>query len=263
MATGRCRMPRRKMYVEWDEEADLSDSQKHPGKRSPLLRDADGNLVGHVVLSDVEDDGDDDEDDIYMGDPMPPAEEDDEELTLAQTLAAAALLLAVIEAAPHVTRWWNGHALPAIKATKMSAQNRIAKIRKPQKKAHQGGLTPAAIPRPPVPDVAPAHDGAVLTSDEAQQLLLAALIARAFSDEQLRTLLNARIEDPEHVLQMKRTLERYTTTEVEGQIRLMLEAKPTLIEEFAALLPTAGQQGVPALVPRNSVKAAGPPEARI
>lgn len=42
-------MPRKKMYVEWDKGASPANSRTRAGKRSPLVFDADGNLVGHVV----------------------------------------------------------------------------------------------------------------------------------------------------------------------------------------------------------------------
>lgn len=48
-------MPRKKMWVEWEDGADLSQSQKKPGDYSPLTRDGDNHL-GHVTLSDADED---------------------------------------------------------------------------------------------------------------------------------------------------------------------------------------------------------------
>lgn len=48
-------MPEKKMRVEWEDGANLSQSRKKPGAYSPLTRDGDNNL-GHVILSDVDDD---------------------------------------------------------------------------------------------------------------------------------------------------------------------------------------------------------------
>lgn len=49
------------MWVEWDDDAHLSRSQKKPGDYSPLTRDGNNKLV-HVTLSDVAEDDEDEED---------------------------------------------------------------------------------------------------------------------------------------------------------------------------------------------------------
>ncbi len=56
-------MPKKKMWVEWDDGAELSQSHKGPGNYSPLTRDGDRNL-GQVTLSDYDDYDDDDAPDI-------------------------------------------------------------------------------------------------------------------------------------------------------------------------------------------------------
>lgn len=48
-------MPKKKMMVEWDDDAQLSESRKKPGQKSPLTRDA-NNKLSHVTLSEVPDD---------------------------------------------------------------------------------------------------------------------------------------------------------------------------------------------------------------
>lgn len=48
-------MPRRKMWVEWDDDANLSQSQKKLGDYSPLTRDS-SNKLGQATMSDVDDD---------------------------------------------------------------------------------------------------------------------------------------------------------------------------------------------------------------
>src|ERR1700709_2703992 len=48
-------MRKKIMQGEWEDGAELSQSRKTPGKKSPLTRDGDNNL-GQVVLSDVDDD---------------------------------------------------------------------------------------------------------------------------------------------------------------------------------------------------------------
>ncbi len=75
-----------------------------------------------------------------------------------------------------------------------------------------------------------------MSSTEAQQRLVAALVARAFSDEQMRMLLNAQIEDTDGPEVSQVSLERLTPREVEQHVNLVLEANPHLVQEFAKLL---------------------------
>ena len=49
-------MPKKKMWVEWEDGSDLSKSHKKPGAKSPLTRDTDTNELGQVTLEDIEDD---------------------------------------------------------------------------------------------------------------------------------------------------------------------------------------------------------------
>ena len=81
-----------------------------------------------------------------------------------------------------------------------------------------------------------------MSSEEAQKRLVAALMAKAlsdeakaFSDEQIRMLLNARVEDVDVFLAWKSSLEKLTPREVEDRIHLMLETNSSFIEEFVKM----------------------------
>lgn len=233
-------MPKRLMWVAYEDDAELSQSHKSPGDYSPLTRDADRKL-GHVTLSDADEyelgsvDGSLPRSDVEDADEPQWSEEDLE--------ALAALISAVVVAArPHVERWWKERALPAIKATNESVRKRLARSRKASRESRAEVITPV--------DVAPHESHLVMSRDEAEQRLLAALVARAFSDEQLRVLLGARIEDVDGHVGFRSLLAQFTPEQVEGHVNLMLEANPAFLDEFVALC--RGEQiGYGASLPRE------------
>lgn len=214
------------MWVEWDDDADLSKSQQRPGAYSPLTRDADRRL-GHVTLSDV------DEFDDHLEDGWAPdfdADATDEEWLTPEEIAALAATIAsaFLAAKPHVTRWWKNQALPTIKSTRESVQGRFARTRKVRRTAPANGAITSV-------EVSPEGEHLSMTVDEARQRLLAAVVARAFSDEQVRFLMSARIEDTDVDLGLKSWLEQLTPEEFESQVSLMLDANPALVDELLSL----------------------------
>ena len=89
----------------------------------------------------------------------------------------------------------------------------------------------------------PAADRARMSSAEAQQRLVAALTAqaisekaKAFSDEQLRMLLGAVIEDANDVRAVSGAVEQLTPQELENTVSRMLEANPGFVQEFVKTL---------------------------
>lgn len=71
-----------------------------------------------------------------------------------------------------------------------------------------------------------------MSSTEWQQRLRAMLLARAFSEEQLRLLSHARIEDASPaLLELQRALAALTPHEFSHRINLMLEANPSALTE--------------------------------
>jgi hypothetical protein len=157
-----------------------------------------------------------------------------------------AIDVAVAEAKPYVNRLWNDKALPAIKSARNKTSNRIAKARRADRQADAAELATfvEAAPADSSEEVAAAleEDKPSMSSEEAQKRLVAALMARAlsdeakaFSDEQIRMLLNARVEDGDAFLAWKSSLEKLTPQEVEDRIHLMLETNPSFLEEFVKM----------------------------
>ncbi|RZE62332.1 hypothetical protein C0Q97_04410 [Streptomyces albidoflavus] len=70
-----------------------------------------------------------------------------------------------------------------------------------------------------------------MSSVEARERFVAALLARLFSEEQLKTLRNARIEGEDGPLVLNGVMESLTPKQVEDSITLMLEMHPSLLDE--------------------------------
>lgn len=105
------RMPREKMWVEYEDGARLSRSAKKPGSFSPLTRDGGTNNLGHVTLDPID------------GDEMPhlgPRERSELEDFLRE-LAVEVTLIALERARPHVERWVAETAVPAATSAVASA----------------------------------------------------------------------------------------------------------------------------------------------
>jgi hypothetical protein len=266
-------MPKKKMWVEWDDGADLSKSRKKPGQYSPLTRQDGTSRLGNVTLSDVdEDDGEGGS--VTYAQPVYgshenasqssalTAEEREELLRLLASLITAGAIVAV-RAAPHVRRLWNDKAAPALRSARDKTADGLAGVRQ---RARQGvrlrvrrGDSDSAELVTFVESVSADSPEGVTTaleaylpsmsSAEARQRLAAALIAmavsdraKAVSDEQLGILLDARIEDADGIPVGPGSLENLTPEEVERRVHLMLTADPQLLDGLTALL-ARGQAG--------------------
>ena len=91
----------------------------------------------------------------------------------------------------------------------------------------------------------PTENRARMSSAEAQQRLVAALTAqamsekaKAFSDEQMRMLLGAVIEDADDVRAVIGAVEQLTPQELENAVSRMLEANPGFVQGFIRTLWT-------------------------
>lgn len=214
-------MPTRKMLVTWEDGADLSQSRKKPGDFSPLTRDGDNNL-GHVTLSDA---------DEYDYDWEPDSDPDPEAADLLGALVILGVIVAAQKAAPHLKRWWNESAVPLARRARkrLSRDGRSAD----QAIAAEPFTLVASAPTDSSQDVFVALDEyrATMSSAEARERFVAALVARLFSEEQLRVLRNARIEDDGPGLELVSAVETLTPQQLGESLRLMLEANPSWPDE--------------------------------
>ena len=231
-------MVREKMWVERPEGTHLSDART-PGARSPLVRDDETNeLLTHARLIPVADDDEDEAGD--RTDPPPVFLWDDHDASdseepspldaLVGLLALVGTAYAVATLAPHATRWWNDQAFPALR----SAWYMLPGTGRPDSPAVTD--EPATVIESASAD--PSHDvvvrldeyRAVMSSAEARERLFLALAARLISDEQLRALRGARIEDGEGSPELERAVAALTPEQVGAGITLMLETHPSLAQ---------------------------------
>jgi len=247
----------------------LSESQKKPGEYSPLTRDDDTNELGQVTLDPIDED---EADSSASPQPVwdygttahasAERSEADEDLREAIVVLVGAVLAGTVVAAPYVKKWWDDNALPGMKSTMTSTRNmtstmastlastmesarsKIARVRKSDRQADAGEMVafieaPTGGPSIKLAAV-PAEDRARMSSAEAQRRLVAAVMAktisekaRAFSDEQMKILLGAVIEDADDLPAVSSAIKRLTAEEIEVGVNRMLEAKPAFLQEFA------------------------------
>lgn len=217
---------------------DLTPGKSRDGGLHQNLYDSQGRLTDHGVFFPDDENAAD-----SVADPQPAvvyvtneywsdsrSKERDELVELVSELLSRAIGHAAAAAMPHVKRWWNDQALPAIK----SQGSRLARRRKADRQ-------PAAAEAPTVLEatvVTSSHEviaalggnGASMRSTEARARLLLALLARAFSEEQIRVVANAKIEDEDGLVKLKRTVDDFTPQQVANIIKT-LEVNPSFLDD--------------------------------
>jgi hypothetical protein len=210
------------------------------------IYDDQGNLVGHARFI-----PDDDYRYRYEDDYRRASDAESEEVRLTpEEIAQLAELLAIailagVKVAPHVRQWWEEQvlsairsglskwdekALPAIKA-QWSRLTRSRKAESRQTVVSEVQAIAAAMPVADSPDVtsALAVYQASMSSTEARERFVAALVARAFSDEQMRILRETPVRAGD-ALDLGHLMEAVTPEEVARHINQVLQSNPTLLE---------------------------------
>lgn len=124
----------------------------------------------------------------------------------------------IAKAKPIVEHWWRESARPAIDATRASLRER--RVRKAQWDGAviEGTVGELAQESTTAPEV----DRPNMSAAEAQARYLAALAARAYSEEQVRLVTNANIVDGEGLAELKRSLAELPSDEVKALIEEMV-----------------------------------------
>jgi hypothetical protein len=211
-------MPKKKMYVEWNDNASLSNSKKKPGNYSPLTRDLDNNL-GHVTLSDIDEDTDNKDSDFLDW-----AAEVLTQVIVELTVRASGH--AYRSAKPRVSQWWNETARPSIKSTRHNATRRLSNVRSIRSERRNSSDNANSNRMLNGDNEAIEAEPIRMDAHEAQQRLAAALIARAFSDQQLQVLLNAQVENGEESIEM--LVNQLPVDTIEQHVNRMLNTRTTL-----------------------------------
>ncbi|MBB2923199.1 hypothetical protein [Cellulomonas cellasea] len=267
-------MVTRRFDVEVPDGQHLGFSRDTDGAyRAHLFDDDTNRLVGHAEL--VEPDEDEPE---WSGTyPHGASSEEPEarELTpeeIAQALEGLAMVALVVaslatEAAPHVRRWWKGTVAAARAAgargrsatksskdqavhTLRSSWGMVARTRKHNEadeyeigrpdKSRQTAATSAEL------QMAFEDYRARMSSAEAQERFVSALLAKAFSEEQMRLLRSVTIDDDDGAVALGDVLEKPTPQQIGETVRFMLEKNPSLLDgDSLAALGVALGRGRP------------------
>ena len=186
-------MGRIKGHYEWDDD-DLAPGHKKEGGLHQNLFDSEGKLKGSARFVP---DGSDTEPLIITETVYLPVEErrlsrEEEELQQAIAALVGQLIDAgIAKGKPLAEQWWRETARPAI-AAKRSALDERRSRRKERKRVTARGKEPVIQPSHEVDEAWTANRPS-MSSAEAQARTLAALAARAYSDEQMRLLTSSNV----------------------------------------------------------------------
>lgn len=218
-----------KGHYEWDDD-DLTPSQKKEGGLHQNLFDKDGNLKGSARF--IPDDSTDSEplvvtETVYV--PLEQRRKTREQEELEQAIADLISHLidrGIAKAKPVVDQWWRERARPAIDTKWERMRKRTRRL------ADQKTGTATVAVGEPVRDAtqAVAEDRPKMSKAEAQARYLAALAARAYSDEQVRLVTNASIVDGESIAELQRSLTELPSGEVRGLLEEMA-MNPSMLNE--------------------------------
>ena len=228
-------MARQAGYYEWDD--DLTPGKKKEGGWHQNLYDTEGRLKGNARFVPV-DEGQEDPiivtETVYV-----PAEERLSKTQEMVTEIISSVIVKLIEdgvqvAKPHVQRWWNETAVPFAKAK--------AKDWKHRRSSRYAEKAPQGVEEIVIDDVISsseesssisilqADERPTMSSAEAQARLLAAVAARAYSDEQLRMVSDSQIIDTEDSETIRSTLSQIPREHLIAVIEHMTR-HPHLLEE--------------------------------
>lgn len=234
-------MPKEKMWVEWEDGTHLSQSQKEPGKNSPLTREDGTNRLGHVTLGPIDEDEEDSLDDwrarsaydtgeYASGSRMKERSELEDLLTkIALTVANEAWK----RYEPQFKGWLHDRAFPAAESTwKRFVKSRKADTQVASTESHTLMEPAPADTAKEVKAAIEAHR-AGMSSAEARERIVAALAARLVDEEHLRMPCNARVEDESGPSESNSARATLTTKQLGDSIKLVLESDPSLLGEEA------------------------------
>jgi hypothetical protein len=214
---------------------DLTPGQSKKGGLHQNLYDKQGNLVGHGNF--IPDKGGDAPSKTETP-PLffEPSECDCESHSQSQErldpeeIVEALILLINFAAwsAPRLERFWKHQVLPLAKSTR----RKFSRARKDENPDASSKLRTLVDPAPPEPSPEVTSELAEtpvdMSSEEAAARLAAALIARIFSDEQMRILRNSRIEAADSQVRMG-AVDQHTFQQAVEKLRSQLEVNPSLL----------------------------------
>lgn len=220
-------------HYEWDND-DLTPGRKREGGLHQNLFDEDGSLKGNARF--IPSEGDDDEplvitETVYI--PIEQRRRTPEEEAFQEAIADLVSVLidrGIAKAKPYAQQLWRETARPAL-AAQRSRTRAAMRRRSPRKTQQAAPLEDVAVVEA-ASEVASAADGGRLEMSraEAQARYLAALAARAFSDEQMRLLAHADIIDTHDLSGLERSLAELPAAELR-ELLASMATNPALLDE--------------------------------
>jgi hypothetical protein len=210
----------------------LGTSHEHDGAVTGHLFDEDNKLQGHAAWRRVDDDQSDSYSTSYEGSSTRPLTPEEEELIEQITVLVLTLIVIGVQAAaPHIQRWWNGIALPAMR----EAWGRVTRW-KPLAAAETVellGVVEALITAKPEPGSALVLADPVFTMGSAEwgERYRAMVAAGQFRDEQADLLRRAKVVDEGTVLTASENL---TPRQFAANIRRALTSNLELLTDETA-----------------------------
>lgn len=219
-------------HYEWDDDG-LTPGRKREGGLHQNLFDKDGNLKGNARF--IPSGGDEDEplvitETVYI--PIEQRRRTPEEEAFQQAIADLVSVLidrGIAKAKPYAQQFWRETARPAIAAQRSRARSALR--RRSLAKAQRVAPIAEVAVAEPASQIATAASGRPrMSRAEAQARYLAALAARAFSDEQMRLVTGAAIIDTHDLSSLERSLAELPAAELRAMLESMA-TKPTLLDE--------------------------------
>jgi len=167
---------------------------------------------------------------IYVTDENSSDSRSDERNDIVETISdLVELFIFVAEAYPHVKRWWS-KALPVIKSrwnrlsgTRMTGSQPATAEVSTMFEAAVVGSSQGVVALPEVYRVS-------MSSAESRARLLLALVAKAFSEEQIRIVSAARIKDDDGLVELKRRVDEFTPQQIANVVKA-LRANPSFLDD--------------------------------
>lgn len=227
-------------YYEWDDTVG-SPGHRDDGSLHQNLYNEDRVLAGHARF--IPGDERLDEDDEYSyehtfvtSDYRRESEEVDELREAIAELLAAVTIVGIAKAAPHVKKWWQEQAHPAV-------SRQVQKIRNVgRKKQPDVEVLESADDEQAAVEI---DRRQIMSHEEAMSRLIAGLAARAYSDEQLRMVKSACIVGVEDYSEVEQAVTQIPREQLQALILEMVK-NPSLLEDgslanLASMLNPANQ----------------------
>ena len=234
---------RKRFDVEIPDGQHLGFSRDTGGaRRAHLFDDESNDLVGHAELFEPDEE-----------EPSPPsieyvyasgfdaAEEaprqlSDEDKEFAEALVTLGIITAAV-AAPYVKKWWTDKVVPTFKAARGGLKSTCKRVSYRRKDHSPNSTRVAASVVDPAP-VQSSRELAVASQDsrirmssvEARERFVAALVAREFTDAQMKILRDAQIEDDEGPVELEGAIRALTPQDVAETLKGILERNPSLLD---------------------------------